>query len=190
MNVPQAAICPQSASGSAHSKHSAGLVQFEHLEEESKCVARQLLLRRPPPNLEAAKTFDLTGKTGSFMFMAPEVYRSQNYNEKADVFSFACIMYEVFARFIVSTSVVGPTGDPETARIYAHKVRPQPPVSPDCAVSGNRIRSYRCTGLCLARGRVTVVLTVSWPPTVAQQLLSDLLSAANLGAVASHICSS
>ena len=76
-----------------HSKHSAGLVQFEHLEEESKCVARQLLLRRPPPNLEAAKTFDLTGKTGSFMFMAPEVYRSQNYKEKADVFSFACIMY-------------------------------------------------------------------------------------------------
>ena len=68
------------------------------------------------------------------MFMAPEVYRSQNYNEKADVFSFACIMYEVFARFIVSTSVVGPTGDPDTARVYAHKVRTQPPMSPDCAV--------------------------------------------------------
>ena len=125
---------PQSASGSAHSKHSAELIQLEHLEEIHVYCMRQLLLRRPPPDLEAAKTFDLTGKTGSFMFMAPEVYRSQNYNEKADVFSFACIMYEVFARFIVSTSVVGPTGDPDTARIYAHKVRLQGPMSPDCAV--------------------------------------------------------
>ncbi len=75
------------------------------------------------------KTFDLTGKTGSFMYMAPEVFDSEAYNEKADVFSFACIMSELFSRFILSTKVVGPTGNPNAAMVYAGKVimLPYPP---------------------------------------------------------------
>ena len=33
-------------------------------------------------------------------------------------------MYEVFTRLLVSAVVVGPTGNPEAAKVYAHKVGP------------------------------------------------------------------
>jgi serine/threonine protein kinase len=35
-----------------------------------------------PPAAEAPTSFDLTGQTGSLMYMAPEVYLQQPYNEK------------------------------------------------------------------------------------------------------------
>jgi serine/threonine protein kinase len=44
---------------------------------------------------EASAKYELTGQTGSLMYMAPEVYNGQPYNEKADVFSFGMMMYEV-----------------------------------------------------------------------------------------------
>ncbi|GFH11464.1 protein kinase domain-containing protein, partial [Haematococcus lacustris] len=44
---------------------------------------------------EAAR---LSGRTGTLVFMAPEVFKSENYNDKADVFSFAVVLYEVFHR--------------------------------------------------------------------------------------------
>ena len=36
-----------------------------------------------------------TGQTGSFLNMAPEVVLKQPYNEKADIFSLGCCMFEV-----------------------------------------------------------------------------------------------
>lgn len=39
---------------------------------------------------------DMTGETGSYRYMAPEVTRHAHYSEKADVFSFALICNEVF----------------------------------------------------------------------------------------------
>ncbi len=95
--------------------------------KEDRCWPGQanihtLVLCRDPE----MKSFDLTGKTGSFMYMAPEVFDSEAYNEKADVFSFACIMSELFSRFILSTQVVGPTGNPNAAMVYAEKVTPAP----------------------------------------------------------------
>ena len=38
-----------------------------------------------------------TGKTGSFLSMAPEVMLARPYNEKADIFSLACCITEVSA---------------------------------------------------------------------------------------------
>lgn len=38
--------------------------------------------------------FALTGQTGSLAYMAPEVFRNEEYNQKADVFSFAIVLYE------------------------------------------------------------------------------------------------
>ncbi len=35
------------------------------------------------------------GQTGSFLNMAPEVVLSQPYNEKADIFSLGCCLFEV-----------------------------------------------------------------------------------------------
>lgn len=37
----------------------------------------------------------LTGRTGSLMYMAPEVLRNQRYDEKVDVFSYGVIFYEL-----------------------------------------------------------------------------------------------
>jgi len=42
----------------------------------------------------------MTGSTGTYHWMAPEVINNQYYNEKADVFSFAIIMWEVYTRKI------------------------------------------------------------------------------------------
>jgi len=37
--------------------------------------------------------FQMTGETGSYRFMAPEVFRHEEYNETVDVYSFAVIFY-------------------------------------------------------------------------------------------------
>lgn len=42
------------------------------------------------------ETYKLTGETGSYRYMAPEVFLHQEYNTKVDVFSFAMILYEMF----------------------------------------------------------------------------------------------
>jgi len=40
--------------------------------------------------------YELTGETGSYRYMAPEVFLRKSYNAKVDVFSFAMILYEMF----------------------------------------------------------------------------------------------
>ena len=40
----------------------------------------------------------MTGKIGTYQWMAPEVISSQNYTEKADVFSFGIILWEIASR--------------------------------------------------------------------------------------------
>lgn len=40
----------------------------------------------------------MTGKIGTYQWMAPEVISSQNYTEKADVFSFSIILWEIASR--------------------------------------------------------------------------------------------
>jgi serine/threonine protein kinase len=40
--------------------------------------------------------YKLTGETGSYRYMAPEVFLRENYNTKVDVFSFGMILYEMF----------------------------------------------------------------------------------------------
>lgn len=42
------------------------------------------------------EVFKLTGETGSYRYMAPEVFLHESYNTKVDVFSFAMILYEMF----------------------------------------------------------------------------------------------
>jgi serine/threonine protein kinase len=39
----------------------------------------------------------MTGGTGSYLYMAGEVFRHEPYNSKADVYSFAMIMYELIS---------------------------------------------------------------------------------------------
>jgi len=37
----------------------------------------------------------MTGETGSYRYMAPEVFRHESYNEKVDVYAFSMILYEL-----------------------------------------------------------------------------------------------
>ncbi|CAA2960855.1 serine threonine- kinase STY46 [Olea europaea subsp. europaea] len=39
--------------------------------------------------------YKMTGETGSYRYMAPEVFKHQKYDKKVDVFSFAMILYEM-----------------------------------------------------------------------------------------------
>lgn len=40
--------------------------------------------------------FRLTGETGSYRYMAPEVFRHEPYNFKVDVYSFSMIAFQLF----------------------------------------------------------------------------------------------
>ncbi|KXZ48889.1 hypothetical protein GPECTOR_24g178 [Gonium pectorale] len=53
--------------------------------------------------------FALTGHAGSCMYMAPEVFQAQPYNEKVDVFSFGVMMYELLARELLLVKYIGGT---------------------------------------------------------------------------------
>ena len=50
---------------------------------------------RPDPDTNKMETdqFQMTGETGSYRYMAPEVFRHEEYNETVDVYSFAMIFY-------------------------------------------------------------------------------------------------
>ena len=64
----------------------------------------------------------MTGQTGSYMYMAPEVFNSKPYNEKADVFSFGCMISEMFRGYMLSSVVTEGTGNTEATIIHARKV--------------------------------------------------------------------
>ncbi len=48
---------------------------------------------RPDPKMTEKEGFRMTGETGSYRFMAPEVFRHEQYTETVDIYSFAMIFY-------------------------------------------------------------------------------------------------
>ena len=48
------------------------------------------------PRAQHADLYQLTGETGSYRYMAPEVFRHQPYNAKVDVYGFSMICYQLF----------------------------------------------------------------------------------------------
>ncbi|GFR50884.1 hypothetical protein Agub_g13174 [Astrephomene gubernaculifera] len=50
------------------------------------------------PAAEFEEVFSLTGRTGSLIYLAPEAYKNEPYNDKVDVYSLAVLMYELFGR--------------------------------------------------------------------------------------------
>ena len=55
----------------------------------------------------AAPEDRLSGRTGTLMYMAPEVYLKQPYNDKADVYSFSIIAYELLHRYMMISATNG-----------------------------------------------------------------------------------
>lgn len=43
----------------------------------------------------AHDVYKMTGETGSYRYMAPEVFKHRKYDKKVDVFSFSMILYEM-----------------------------------------------------------------------------------------------
>lgn len=62
---------------------------------------------------------DMTGEAGSYAYMAPEVLRGEHYNEKADIFSFAMLMYNLFYRVIPSVLLAANGGQAEDMSMLA-----------------------------------------------------------------------
>ena len=52
-------------------------------------------IRPSPKSQNEQDQFTMTGETGSYRFMAPEVFRHESYNERVDVYSFAMILYNI-----------------------------------------------------------------------------------------------
>lgn len=48
---------------------------------------------RPNPEQSESEAFLMTGETGSYRFMAPEVFRHEEYTQNVDVYSYAMIFY-------------------------------------------------------------------------------------------------
>lgn len=59
---------------------------------------------------EAATTFwKMTGKTGSYVYMAPEILHGKPYNESVDVFSMGIIVFEVFSKRVIGADYMNTT---------------------------------------------------------------------------------
>ena len=66
------------------------LQQLMYMYRAVLCVTERRALCHPPPRA--------AGMTGSAMYMCPEVWSRQPYNDKADVFSFGVLLYELMGR--------------------------------------------------------------------------------------------
>lgn len=56
------------------------------------------LSRQQKRTASIQREYTLSGRTGSILYMAPEVLKCDKYNEKADVFSFGILAYEVLQK--------------------------------------------------------------------------------------------
>lgn len=65
------------------------------LDDNFKCAVGDFGLTRISSGAIAAQ---MTGQCGTFQYMAPEILRSKPYSEKADVFSFGILLWELVAR--------------------------------------------------------------------------------------------
>lgn len=85
-----------------------------------------------PDNLPVPKAL-LSGKTGSLMYMSPEMYRNEHtYSEKVDVFSFGVMLYEVIHKYMMFFAI-SMEGTEEELEVYAKRVSEgyRPPIHAD-----------------------------------------------------------
>ena len=74
-----------------------------------------------PSHIPQLTTTDMTCECGSYAYMAPEVLTGSTYDEKADIFSFAMIMYNTFYRIIPSVMLMAQGGVAEDIAMLAYR---------------------------------------------------------------------
>ncbi|KAL0045432.1 hypothetical protein WJX82_006390 [Trebouxia sp. C0006] len=100
------------------------------VQDQSEALRPESAQRQPqmaPPGGEAEQRkveehevlYNMTGQTGSLMYMAPEVMKGQSYNEKVDVFSFAVIIFELLSGR-VAMAAIGDQRDLDYEAVHAH----------------------------------------------------------------------
>jgi hypothetical protein len=120
LHVPQ----PEHDRDSSYQRHSTAMMRRaatlgRKLEGGSSAAAVQPGNVSLPSNLHVAE--QLTGRTGSLMYMAPEAFKLQQYTEKVDVFAFGVIMYELFHRYLMICAVSTDGTDAEV-EAYAERL--------------------------------------------------------------------
>ena len=70
----------------------------------------------------------MTAHTGTYHWMAPEILNAEKYTEKADVFSYAIVLYEIITR---TTPYQGLTGAQIAAKVVNNQERPDLSLIPD-----------------------------------------------------------
>eukprot|EP00775_Hariotina_reticulata_P010792 gene10792-10949_t len=82
--------------------------------------------------IESAR--QLTARTGSLVYMAPEVFMGKPYDEKADVFSFGIMLYELLHHQLLQMTIAyGAASGPEALYLYAISMAEdnfRPPINP------------------------------------------------------------
>mmetsp|Transcript_13051 Transcript_13051/g.37913 ORF Transcript_13051/g.37913 Transcript_13051/m.37913 type:complete len:497 (-) Transcript_13051:1501-2991(-) len=63
----------------------------------------------------------LSGRTGTYMYMAPEMFQSKSYDERVDVFSFGVMVYEMVHKYMMVFAITL-KGTEEEIEAYARKV--------------------------------------------------------------------
>ncbi|CAN0438312.1 unnamed protein product [Ectocarpus sp. 12 AP-2014] len=63
----------------------------------------------------------MTGQTGSQRFMAPEVFDGMPYNEKADIYSYGIVLWELCA---LQKPFAGMSSHEHARKVFRHGVRP------------------------------------------------------------------
>jgi serine/threonine protein kinase len=106
---------------------------------------------------------DMTGEAGSYSYMAPEVLQGSQYDEKADIFSFAMLMYNIFYRVIPSVLIVANGGSPEDMSMLAWETangyRPKLSTTGNIPESVNSIINECWSGVAELRPSADVLVT-------------------------------
>ncbi|GAB4820884.1 hypothetical protein N2152v2_007930 [Parachlorella kessleri] len=99
------------------------LAPLEQAATEGLEARLEAWMAQPTPDLaeRSYQAMDMTSRAGSLGYMAPEVLRGLPYNQRADVFSFGIIMYNLFHRNIPSLHIML-NGSMKDLEAYAHKV--------------------------------------------------------------------
>jgi hypothetical protein len=95
---PFTAIKPTSLSAAITAAGNSFSKSQHHSRRSSIAIARASMRIA---HFSTSTLHDLTGKTGSLIYMAPEVMMGMPYNQQADVFSFAITCYEIIHRRLI-----------------------------------------------------------------------------------------